>query len=61
MSTFAEIASTPEAAAFEKVNEQEEAAWDCIFEDVEKVTAFTCAVDASLVCSRPRPLDPACL
>ena len=55
---FARFLKVQEAeAAFETVDDEDEEAWDRLFQDEQKVADFTRWADASR--SRPQPLDPA--
>ncbi len=47
------------AAAFDEVDEEDEAGWARLFDDEATVAAFTRGVDASLSRSKPQPVDPA--
>lgn len=59
---FARFLKAQEAeTAFETVDEADEAAWDVLFQDEQKVAAFSRWADASLSRSPAMLLDPACL
>ena len=46
------------AAAFDAVDEEDEAEWDRAFQDEATVASFTKQIDASLARSKPGPLNP---
>jgi hypothetical protein len=57
---FARFLNAQEAeATFHSVDEEDEQAWDALFEDEQKVATFAHWADATLARSRPQPLDPA--